>query len=87
MDTKVIPLSEFQADPAERLLRCFDSGVPFVVELPNRGRVAIHPVDAEDDLIDRLIEQDEGFRDKLTRSLAGPREPFPFTAPGGPDRL
>lgn len=84
MDTRVIPLSDLQADPEGVLARCFDSGEPLVVELPNRGLVAIQPVEPDDDLVNDLIDHNPAFRDLLARSLAGPREPFPFPEPDGP---
>ena len=79
MDTKVIPLSDLQADPQGILSRCYDSGQPLVVELPNRGLISIQPVEANDDLVDDLIEHNPAFRALLEKSLASPREPFPFT--------
>jgi hypothetical protein len=78
MDTRIIPLSDFRADPERILRECYDSGQPLVVQLPDRGLVSIRPVDEEDDLIDRLIEHDPAFRELLARSLASPTEPFPF---------
>jgi hypothetical protein len=43
MDTKVIPLSDLQADPEGVLSRCFDSGEPLVVALPSQvGCVEFH---------------------------------------------
>jgi hypothetical protein len=78
MDTKVIPLSDLKADPEGVLRRCYDSGQPLVVELPDRGFVAIQAVEADDELVDELIAHNPAFREVLTRSLASPREPFPF---------
>jgi hypothetical protein len=78
MDTKVIPLSDLQADPTGVLNRCFDSGQIFVVELPDRGLISIQPVESGDDLVDDLIEHNPAFRTLLERSLASPREPFPL---------
>jgi hypothetical protein len=78
MDTRVIPLSDLQADPEGVLRRCYETGQPVVVELPDHGLVAIQPVDAEDDLVDDLIEHNPAFRALLGKSLASPREPFPF---------
>src|SRR5262249_24029810 len=83
MDTRVIPLSDLQADLEGMLGRCFDSGQPLVVALPNRGLVAIQPVDSEDDLINDLIEHNSAFRELVARSLAAPREPFPFAVKEG----
>jgi hypothetical protein len=81
MDTKVIPLSDLQADPEGVLRRCYDSGQPLVVELPDRGLISIRPVDEDDDLINELIEHNAAFRELLARSVASPREPFPFEGP------
>jgi hypothetical protein len=81
MDTKVIPLSDLQADIEGVLRRCYDSGQPLVVELRHRGLVSIRAVEEDDDLINDLIEHDPGFRQLLAKTIASPREPFPF---GGP---
>ncbi len=77
MDTKVIPLSDFQVDTAGVLNRCYDSGQPVLVELPNRGLVSIQPVESDDDLVNDLIEHNPAFRALLEKSLASPRVPFP----------
>jgi hypothetical protein len=83
MGTKVIPLSELQADPEGLLSRCVETGDPVVIEMPNHRRVRIAPVEEDEvSLIDDLIENNEGFRDLLTRSSAGPFQAFPFTEPG-----
>ncbi len=78
MDTKVISLSDLQVDTAGVLGRCYDSGQPVVVELPNQGLVSIQPVEPDDDLINDLIEHNPAFRALLEKSLASPRVPFPF---------
>jgi hypothetical protein len=78
MDTKVIPLSDLQADPEGVLGRCFDSGETLVVALPNRGLVTIQPVESSDDLVNELLEHNASFRELLAKSRASPREPFPF---------
>src|SRR5437899_3183092 len=83
MDTKVISLSDLQVDPAGVLSRCYDSGQPVVVELPNRGLVSIQPVESDDDLINDLIEHNPAFRALLEKSLASPRVPFPFASSEG----
>jgi hypothetical protein len=77
MDTKVIPRSDLLADAEGVLSRCYDSGQPLIVELPNRGLISIRPVD-EDDLVIQLIEHNPAFRELLAKSIASPREPFPF---------
>jgi hypothetical protein len=79
MDTKVIPLSDLQADAEGVLSRCYDSGQPPIVELPNRGLISIRPIEEDDDdLVNQLIEYNPAFRDLLAKSIASPREPFPF---------
>ena len=78
VDTKVIPLSDLQADPEGVLRRCYDSGLPLVVALPDRGLISIRPVEEDDDLVNQLIEHNPAFRELLARSAASPREPFPF---------
>jgi len=81
MDTKTIPLSDLQADPEGVLGQCYDSGRPVLVELPNRGLISIRPVESDDDLANELIERNPAFREMLEKSLASPRESFPFTGP------
>jgi hypothetical protein len=78
MNTNVISLSDLQVDLEGVLSRCYDSGQPVVVELPNRGLVSIQPVEPDDDLINNLIEHNPAFRALLEKSLASPRVPFPF---------
>ena len=73
MDTKPTPLRERKADLEGVLGRCYDSGEPLIVELPNRGLVSFQPVES-DDLVDELIEHNPAFRELLAKSLASPRE-------------
>jgi hypothetical protein len=84
MDTRVIPLSDLQADAAGVLARCYDSGEALVVELPNRGLVSIQAVEPDDDLVNDLIEHNPAFREQLAKSLSSPREPYSFVAPAQP---
>ncbi len=79
MDTKVIQLSELQADPEGVLSRCYDSGQSLVIELPNRGLISIQPVEADDTLVDDLIAHNPAFRDLLAKSLTSPREEYSFS--------
>jgi hypothetical protein len=82
MDTKVIPLSDLQADTEGILSRCYDSRQSLVVELPNHGLVSIQPVESDDDdLANDWIEHNPKFRALLEKSLASGREPFPFADP------
>lgn len=83
MDTKVIRLSDLQADLEGVLGRCYDSGQPLVVALPDGGLIAIQPVESDDDLVNDLIEHNSEFRDLLAKSLSSPREPFPFAGSEG----
>jgi hypothetical protein len=78
LDTKVILLSDLQADTEGVLRRCYEAGETLVVELPDRGLISIQPLEENDDLVNQLIEHNPGFRELLARSLASPREPFPF---------
>lgn len=74
---KVIPLRELQTDTEGYLRRCLDSGQALVVELPDRGLVAIQPLEDQDDLVNELIEQNPAFQALLTKSASSPRKPFP----------
>jgi len=42
------------------------------------GLVSIQPIEADDDLVNDLIERNAAFRALLVKSLASPRESFPF---------
>ena len=77
MDTKVIPLSDLQADPEGVLRRCYDSGQTLVVELPDRGLISIRPLEEDDDLVNQLIEHNPAFRELLARSIASPSRAVP----------
>lgn len=77
MDIKTIPLRELQSDLERVLTESADSGVPVVVELPDQRRVAIQPIEDEDDLVDTLIESNPAFRALVEESRASGREPFP----------
>jgi len=81
MATKVIPLSELQANAERHLRRCSESDAVLVVQLPGRGKVRIERFDASDDLIDDLIANNSAFQDELRQSAAGPRKPFPLPRP------
>lgn len=76
MSTKVIPLTDLQAN-VERLLNdCCDTGSPLVVEMPDHRLISIQPVEQDDDLVDRLIAQNPRFQELLSKSAAGPCKPF-----------
>jgi hypothetical protein len=67
-----------QTDPEGVLRRCYDSSQALVAELPDRGFISIRPVEEDDDLVNQLIEHNPAFRGLLAKSIASPREPFPF---------
>lgn len=76
MATKIIPLHELTAHTERYLKDCCDSGEALVVQLPDQRRVTVSPFDADDDLVDDLIQHDEEFRALLAKSAASPRKPF-----------
>ncbi len=78
MTTKVISLDEFEQGLRGVLDSCSLPGQSIVIELPNQRRVSIQNWDEDDDLIDRLLENNAEFRDLTQKSFAGPRRPFPL---------
>jgi hypothetical protein len=40
--------------------------------------ISIRALHEDDDLVDQLIEHNPAFRELLAKSIASPREPFPF---------
>jgi hypothetical protein len=50
------------------------------LEDSNHGLISIRPIDPDDSLVDDLIEHNPAFRALLAKSLASPREPYPFPA-------
>jgi hypothetical protein len=78
MDIKTIPLSSLEADPGRALNDCADSGRPVVVELPDRRLVARQPppTEADDALIDELLELNPAFQELVAKSKAGARKAF-----------
>ena len=79
MTTKVISLDELERGLRGVLESCSLPGQSVVIELPNQRRVSIQNWDEDDDLIDRLLENNAEFRDTAQKSFAGPRRPFPLT--------
>jgi hypothetical protein len=79
MTTKVISLDEFEQGLRSVLESCSESGQSVIVELPDHRRVSIQTWDEDDDLIDRLLENNAEFREMAKKSFAGPRRPFPLT--------
>jgi len=76
MDTKVIPLRDFQADPEGVLRRCCDTGETLVVELADARLVSIQPLDDDDDLVNDLLGGNAAFQALVQKSAASPRKPF-----------
>lgn len=83
MTTKVISLNEFEHGWRSVLESCTEPGQSVVIELPNQRRVSIQNWDEDDDLIDRLLENNAEFREMAQKSFAGPRRPFPLTTQPG----
>lgn len=79
MTTKVISLDEFEQGLRGVLESCSLPGQSIVIELPNQRRVSIQTWDEDDDLIDRLLENNTEFRDMTQKSFAGPRRSFPLS--------
>lgn len=85
MTTKVISLDEFEQGLRGVLESCSLPGQSVVIELPNQRRVSIQNWDADDDLVDRLLENNAEFREMAQKSFSGPRRPFPIaTQPTSP---
>jgi hypothetical protein len=79
MHIDLIPLSQLQMDPQALLVECCDSGRPLVVELPDHRLVAIQsiePNDADDSLVNDLLESNQSFRALVEKSKASPRREF-----------
>ena len=81
MTTRVLSLDELRQGLDGVLESCCEPGRTVVVELPNQRRVTIQNWDADDDLVDRLLEGNAKFRDMAQKSFSGPRRPFPFSTP------
>lgn len=75
---KTIPLSLLETDPTGTLNECADSGEPYVVELPDHRLLSIQTLepDADDDLVNQLLQSNPKFRDLVARSKVSPRKPF-----------
>ena len=81
MTTKVMSLNEFEQELRGVLESCSQPGQSVVIELPNQRRVSIQNWDDNDELIDRLLENNAEFREMAEKSFSGPRRPFPLTTP------
>ena len=79
MTTKVISLNEFEQGLRGVLESCSEPGQSVVIELPNQRRVSIQNWDEDDELIDRLLENNAEFREMAQKSFSGTRRPFPLT--------
>ncbi len=64
---KVVPLSEAKAKLSRYGQLCHDE--PVVVTVNGRPSFQLVPLEEDDDLIDRLIEQHQGFAKLLERRL------------------
>jgi hypothetical protein len=75
---RTIPLSQLEADPKGTLSECADSGLAFLVELPDERLVAIQLLEAseDDELVDELLESNEAFQKLVAKSKASARKPF-----------
>lgn len=78
MTTKVMSLSELEHGLRGILESCSEPGQSVVIELPNKRRVSIQNWDHNDDLVDRLLENNAEFREMAQKSFSGPRKPFPL---------
>ena len=67
---KVIPLSKAKAKLSYYAQRCHKE--PIVVTVNGRPAFEMVPLDEDDDLVDRLIENHPGFRKLLKERLTGP---------------
>ncbi len=65
---KVIPLSEAKAGLSRYGRLCHDE--PVVITVNGRPFFQLVPLDEDDDLIDRLIEEHPGFRSLLEKRLS-----------------
>ena len=64
---KVIPLSEAKAKLSQYGQLCHDE--PVVITVNGKPFFQLVPLNENDDLIDRLLEQHPGFRDLLVKRL------------------
>ncbi len=80
MEIKKIPLSQLEADPAGTLAECYESGDPWMIEMPDFRRLSLHPREPAEpvDLIDDLIANNAEFRDLVEKLKASGFKPFSF---------
>ena len=67
---KVVPLSEAKAKLSRYGRLCRDE--PVIVTVNGKPSFQLVPLDENDDLIDRLLEEHPGFRSLLERRLREP---------------
>jgi prevent-host-death family protein len=67
---KVIPLSEAKARLSHYSRLCHRE--PVVVTVKGVPAFQMVPLEADDDLIDRLLEQNPRFRERLQKALSSP---------------
>ena len=81
MPIKTIPLSRLEANLAETLTECADSGEPVMIELPDQRLLAIHSLETQEDdsLTDDLLASNAKFRVLLEQSKASSRTAFPLS--------
>ncbi|HVX10087.1 MAG TPA: hypothetical protein VHC22_02690 [Pirellulales bacterium] len=79
MHIKTIPLSRLEANLAQLLTECADTGDPVVIELPDQRLLAIHSLNQQEDdnLIDELLASNSQFKALVEQSKASPRSPVP----------
>ncbi len=66
---KVVPLSEAKSKLSRYGNLCHDE--PVVVTVNGRPSFQLAPLEEDDDLIEQLIDQHQGFRDLLEKRLRG----------------
>ncbi len=78
MPIKIIPLSRLEGNLLATLSECADTGQAVIVELPDRRRIALAPLDSgeDDSLTDDLLATNAAFQDLVARSKASPSKPF-----------
>ena len=75
---KTIPLSSLESNLKKTLSECVESGQTIVVEMPDHRLLTIQPFDpqADDALVEELLESNPQFQELVANSRASPRKPF-----------
>jgi hypothetical protein len=75
---RMVPQRNREANPAEALNGCAESGAPLIVEPPGDSFVAIQSLEPTDgdSLADDLLGSNAAFRALVARSKASTRKPF-----------